>query len=147
MRVTSEEAVVAERPMYFNYQGTMSGGDNVMGATAPGTSWYFAEGTTRPGFEEWLTLANPGDQDALVTVEYMLGAGQGQSVTRQWAVPAHTRETVNVNQAVGSGKDVSMRVTSDKAVVAERPMYFNYGQQGWKGGSCEVGYDPGGGGT
>jgi hypothetical protein len=26
--------------------------------------------------------------------------------------------------------------------VAERPMYFSYGAQGWRGGSCEIGYDP-----
>jgi hypothetical protein len=127
--------------MYFNYQGRIPGGHNVMGATAPGTSWYFAEGTTRSGFEEWLTLANPGDVDAVVTVEYMLGEGQGENVTQDWEVPAHSRVTASVNQAVGADKDVSMHVTSDHAIVAERPMYFNYGGAAWSGGSCEVGYD------
>jgi serine protease len=141
MHVTSDRAVVAERPMYFNYGGRIPGGHNVMGATAPGTSWYFAEGTTRAGFEEWLTLANPGDGDAMVTVEYMLGAGQGENVIQEWKVPARSRVTVNVNLAVGPEKDVSMHVTSDRAVVAERPMYFSYGAGGWSGGSCEVGYD------
>jgi hypothetical protein len=41
---------------------------------------------------------------------------------------------------------VSMRVTSDKAVVAERPMYFNYGGAAWAGGSCGFGYDTANGG-
>jgi hypothetical protein len=139
--VTSPQRVFVERAMYFNYQGKWQGGSSTMGARHPGTSWYFAEGTTRSGFDEWLTLANPGDEDAMVTVEYMLGAGQGDNVMQDWNVPAHSRVTVSVNQAVGADKDVSMHVTSDRAVVAERPMYFSYGAGAWQGGSCEVGYD------
>ncbi|NPV60241.1 MAG: S8 family serine peptidase [Actinobacteria bacterium] len=142
LRVTSDRAVVAERPMYFNYRGSIPGGHNVMGAPSPGTTWYFAEGTTRSGFEEWLTLGNPGDEDATVTVEYLLGAGQGDNLVEEWVVPARSRATINVNLAVGPDKDVSLRVTSDRAVVAERPMYFAYGPEGWKGGSCGMGYDP-----
>jgi len=42
---------------------------------------------------------------------------------------------------VGADKDVSMHVTSDRAIVAERPMYFDYGGAAWAGGSCEIGYD------
>ena len=140
-RVSSAEEIFVERAMYFNYKGTMAGGSATLGSRHPGTSWYFAEGTTRSGFEEWLTLANPGDEDALVTVEYLLGTGQGDNVVEEWLVPARSRATVNVNLAVGPDKDVSIRVTSDRAVVAERPMYFNYGPQGWRGGSCGMGYD------
>ncbi|MDY6796451.1 MAG: DUF5719 family protein [Actinomycetota bacterium] len=147
MRVTSDYPIVAERPMYFSYQGTINGGHDVMGATSTGSNWYFAEGTTRSGFDEWLTLANPGDSDALVKVEYMLGAGQGDNVTESLTVPAHTRVTVSVNQAVGEDVDVSMRVTSDYPIVAERPMYFVYGSQQWRGGTCETGFDPVNGGS
>ncbi|MEW6553510.1 MAG: DUF5719 family protein, partial [Actinomycetota bacterium] len=145
MRVTSDYAVVAERPMYFDFAGHFPGGHNVMGAAAPATSWYFAEGTTRAGFVEYLTLANPGDAGAQVTVEYMLGSGQGDNVVQTWEVPARSRLTVSVNDAVGPDKDVSMRVTSDYAVVAERPMYFDYGSAVWSGGSCGPGYDAAGG--
>ncbi len=141
MRVSSQRAIVAERPMYFDYQGRIAGGHNVMGARHAATAWYFAEGTTRPGFEEWLTLANPGDEEALVEVEYLLGAGQGDNVSEEWRVPARSRVTVSVNEAVGPDRDVSMRVSSQRAIVAERPMYFNYGGEAWAGGSCEVGYD------
>ena len=39
-RVTSDKPVIAERPMYFNYQGysqlNWNGGNDVMGATEPG---------------------------------------------------------------------------------------------------------------
>jgi len=142
LAIDSDQPVVAERPMYFNYRGNIPGGHDVVGAVRPGFSWYFAEGTTRAGFEEWLTLANPGDENATVEVEYLLGAGQGANVKHSLTVPAFTRITVSVNQVLGPGVDVSLHVTSDRPVVAERPMYFTYGPQGWRGGSCEVGYDP-----
>jgi subtilisin family serine protease len=139
--VTSPQRIFVERAMYFDYDGKWQGGDATMGTRHPATSWYFAEGTTRTGFVEYLTLANPGDTAATVTVEYMLGGGQGDNVMQQWEVPARSRLTVSVNDAVGPDKDVSMRVTSDRAVVAERPMYFDYGSAAWSGGSCGLGYD------
>ncbi len=50
---------IAERPMYFSYKGAWTGGHDVAGATYPSDCWYFAEGCTRAGFEEWLCLQNP----------------------------------------------------------------------------------------
>ena len=143
LHVASGQPIVAERPMYFDYHGIAQGGHDVMGATQAGNNWYFAEGTTRSGFEEWLTLANPGDGEASVRVEYLLGAGQGTNKQLYYAVPGHSRITVSVNQAVGEGVDVSLHLTSNLAIVAERPMYFSYGSQGWRGGTCQVGYQPG----
>ncbi len=59
LKVTSDRGIVAERPMYFDYQGKWTGGHDVLGANAPSKSWYFAEGTTRAGFDQWLCLQNP----------------------------------------------------------------------------------------
>lgn len=143
LHIVSPRPVVAERPMYFNYHGRIDGGHDVMGATANGNNWYFAEGTTRTGFDEWLTLANTEDADATAEVEYLLGAGQGSNKRQTHAIPAHSRITISVNEAVGAGVDVSLHVTSDQAIVAERPMYFSYGSQDWTGGTCEMGYQPG----
>ena len=36
-----------------------NGGHDVMGCTSASKTWYFAEGTTRPGFNEWVCLLNP----------------------------------------------------------------------------------------
>jgi len=44
--VTCTVPMVAERSMYFNYQGKF-GGHNAMGTTEPALTWYFAEGCTR----------------------------------------------------------------------------------------------------
>ena len=136
--VRSERPIVAERPMYFDYRQKWRGGHGVMGATAPAAEWYFAEGTTREGFETWLCLANPGDEPAEVTVDYIMGQGQGAAVSRKHTVPGASRSTVDVNLEAGPGRDVSLRVTSDRPIVAERPMYFEYGEK-WNGGHDVMG--------
>jgi hypothetical protein len=39
---------------------------------------------------------------------------------------------------VGRGHDVSTRIVSDRPVIAERPMYFDY--NGWTGGHTGTGF-------
>ncbi|MEJ5187052.1 MAG: DUF5719 family protein, partial [Candidatus Geothermincolales bacterium] len=140
--LSSDKPFYVERAMYFLYKGAWAGGSSTAAAPAPARSWYFAEGTTRQGFEEWLCLMNPQDSEATVKVHYLLGAGQGQNLEREVKVPARSRRTVFVNEVVGPGVDVALRVESDLPVVAERPMYFLYGAGSWGGGSCEMGFDP-----
>ena len=133
---------VAERPMYFNYQGAWTGGSDVVGALAPATEFYFAEGTCRPGFDSYLCIQNPGGNDAHVEIAYMRGNG---TVTEQsLTVGAHSRSTVKVKDVLGEADDAthdfSCRVesTNRQAIVVERPMYFNY-QGAWTGGHDVVG--------
>jgi hypothetical protein len=134
--VRADRLIVAERPMYFDYMG-WAGGHDAIGSTNTSRMWYFAEGTTRPGFQEYLTLQNPAEADTEVTITYMKGDGSTQE--QQVAVPGKTRQTVDVNAAVGPNEDVSMKVESPRvAIVAERPMYFNYGGA-WDGGHNAVG--------
>lgn len=134
--VDSPLPLMVERPMYFLYQGRWAGGHVSTGANTPSTEWYFAEGYTGEGFEEWLSLLNPGDERAEVTIEYVSQGGLlGQE--RRTLHPKQ-RDTVFVNQATGPGREVSLRVASDKAVVAERPMYFLY-HENWAGGHVSTG--------
>jgi hypothetical protein len=58
---SEEENLVVERPIYFNYNGQWTGGSDAMGATSPNTKWYFAEGSTLPGFDQYLTVQNPSN--------------------------------------------------------------------------------------
>ncbi len=136
MQVNAGQPVTAERPMYFNYGG-WTGGHTVAGlAGQPAQQFYFAEGYTGTGFDEYLTLANPQDSVASVTIRYLFNGAspQDQSVNLQ----PHSRLTIRVNDVVGANRDVSMVVSSGQAIVAERPMYFNYG--GWcTDGSVAVG--------
>ncbi len=145
LQLDSSQPVVAERSIYFNYLGmggwNWTGGDCVMGATSLGTEYYFAEGTTRFGFEEWLTLQNPGGSAVTVSATYQLGAGQGAPISKSYNVPAGRRITLYVPQEAGFGNDVSVHLAAAAPFLAERPMYFNYTYQGknYTGGHCVIG--------
>ena len=128
---------VAERPMYFNFGPGRTGGHDVAGAASPGTRFYFAEGYTGTGFDEYLTLANPEPaRTATASATYFFG--DGTSLTRQYRIGPQTRFTAHVNDEVGGGRDVAMLVQADLPIVAERPMYFSYGP-GWTGGHVAIG--------
>ena len=94
--------------------------------------------TTRTNFEEWLCLQNPGNSDAHTTISYYTTSGQ--VITKAWTVKANTRLTVSANVDVGANQDISTRVSSDKPIIVERPMYFDF--NGWTGGHDVVGFVP-----
>jgi hypothetical protein len=121
-KVTADRPIVAERPMYFDYSGGRSGGACAVGATGTSKTWYFAEGTTREGFDEYLCLLNPGEAAANVHIEYMTPGRVNyfQDVT----VDPRSRKTVRVSDVVPPGEDIAAMLSSNNAIVAERPMYF-----------------------
>ncbi|MEW6552903.1 MAG: multicopper oxidase domain-containing protein [Actinomycetota bacterium] len=139
---TNGQYIVAERPMYFDYYGGWTGGHDVIGATAPAPVFYFAEGTTRPNFDPYICIQNPGDADADVTITYM--RGDATTDTEHLIVPMHSRATVNPKTVLGTGDDdahdfsAKVECTNGQLIVAERPMYFNYGGK-WTGGHNVVG--------
>jgi len=100
------------------------------------TTFYFAEGYTGEGFEEWLCLLNPQQGEAKVHITYFFEEEAPRE--QDLKIPAGARRTLFVNREVGEGKNVSVRVSSDLPVVAERPMYFNY-RGAWTGGHDVVG--------
>ncbi|MFH1150703.1 MAG: glycoside hydrolase domain-containing protein [Actinomycetota bacterium] len=101
------------------------------------STWYLAEGTTREGFEEWITISNPGGGTANVNVRYLLSTGETRD--QPFAVGPSSRYTVDVNSFLGPEQDASAIVTSDADIVVERPMYFNY-HGAWDGGHDVVGH-------
>lgn len=133
--------IVAERPMYFDYKGAWTGGSDVVGAPSPSPQWYFAEGTTRPGFDPYLTVQNPGAGIANVTVTYM--KGDGGTSAQSLPVPANSRATFHPSDVLGSADDAShdfscsIVSTNGTGIVAERPTYFDY--KGWDGGHDVMG--------
>ena len=137
MKVHSEGGlIVAERPMYFTYQGKWRGGTNVMGATDSDTNWYFAEGNTRTWNDMWLCIQNPNEEAAVVEVTYKSIYGPGTTAT--YSVKAKSRYTISVDAVVGNDVDLGVDILSDNPVIVERPMYFNY-QNKWDGGHDVVG--------
>lgn len=145
LKLESSLPVIAERPVYFDYLGAgdhhWKGGHCVMGATGLSREYYFAEGTTRPGFEEWITIQNPNATAIAVNAFYQLGVGQGEAVNRSYTVDAGSRCTVYAANEVGADKDVSVKLSSGSSFLAERPLYFRYGGYGahWPDGHCVTG--------
>jgi IPT/TIG domain len=137
-KVHCDSPIVAERPMYFDYGGKWDGGHDVMGTTSPETKWYFAEGSTRPGFEEWLAVQNLNDQDTRITCHFLKSDGARED--RSYTVSANSRWTLDVSKAVGVGVDSSIVLESKLPVVAERPIYFCY-KEGTPGYSWTGGHD------
>ena len=146
MLVTGDAPIVAERPMYFNYNGKWTGGSCVVGATSPASTWFFAEGYTGSNFNEWLTLQNPNDAPINARVTYMFP--DKEPLKKDYPIEGNRRYTVYVNSEVDADQSISMLVNAvwtqngqPCPIVAERPMYFDYNGI-WTGGNCVVGYTP-----
>ena len=136
-QVTSDQPILVERPMYFNFQNAWDGGHDVMGCNTPKKSWYFAEGTTNSDFITFVAVMNPGNSDADVTFSYLLGDGTNKEF--KTTIGPKRRYTRNILEDAGANQDVSILVEGNVDIVAERPMYFNY--HAWcTGGSDTLGY-------
>jgi hypothetical protein len=142
--LTSSLPVVAERPMYFTYRSggsSWTGGDDTLGATELGRCFYFAEGTTLAGFDEWITVyCKDANKVAYLVLVYPDGT---RSSPNMYPFGIAQRQSINVNQLLKDlGKapgDVSVEVVGDGDICCERSMYFNYKGQ-WDGGHVVCGY-------
>jgi hypothetical protein len=96
-----------------------------MGIPAPSTSWFFAEGATGAYFDMYLLLANPTENQAYVTIEYLF-AGGGVLVKENIPVLPRSRKTLSVDYEDPQLFDaaMSMRVTSTIPIIAERAMWW-----------------------
>jgi hypothetical protein len=131
-RVDSDQPIAVERAMYFDYYGK-TGGHDAEGVTGLGSDWYLAEGSTQPGFDTYVLLANPNASDAAVDIEYSRedGTVSHQALT----VPANTRQTVHLNDVVpGAGVATHVHVRNGVGIAVERAMYFTY-LGTWNGGT------------
>ncbi len=136
--ITSTVPVVAERSMYFDYKGR-KGGSSSPGVNVPGRESFLSEGYTGDGFDTWVLLQNPGDESARVKLDFQLEDGSAVNGV-ELAMSPESRKSVLLNDLPGlGGRSVSTHVTSDKPVIAERAMYFDY--YGRDGGECAAASD------
>ena len=122
--VESDVAVAADRFMTWGTSGIGASLDS--GASAPATTWYFAEGATGPFFLYYL-LQNPATTPATVTVRYLVEGGS--PVSRTLTLPPQSRTTIFVNEHDPALARASLGsiVTSDVPIFAERAMYLDGG--------------------
>lgn len=129
--VSADQPILAERLLSFG-----DGQTDILGTTAPTHEYLFAEGYTNDGFETLLTLQNPDPtQTAYVTVTLLPQKAGASPVVRAYTLPPQSRATVNIGTFYAK-QTFSEQVISNIPVVAERPMYFNYG------GTDVLGYQP-----
>jgi hypothetical protein len=123
-KIIASGPMVAQQSMYFNIDGKR-GGTTSIGATSTSRSWNFAEGYAGNLFNMYLILFNPNSKKAKVHVTYFVAGGQ--TYFQDFTIPPTCRSTTLVNAVPGcNGQEVSMRVESSPAIVAERSMYFDW---------------------
>ncbi len=140
VRVTNPgscRGVVAERPIYFsNFKGVSSGTD-VLGATQTGTDFYFADVSSLPGYNSYLTILNPPNGlVASITISYYRGGAMLGTDTA--TVQPGTRGTLIPHSY---GQRVAAWVHASAPVVVERPTYFStyvVGNAGTVSGAASV---------
>ena len=129
--VRSDLPIVASRSMYWNNR---QGGHYSLGTQDIGKKWYVPEGSTKGEFETWILIQNPGNEDAEVSIVYLLDNEEkrGPALT----VQAKTRFTINVADSVPDTWSVATEVEADKDIIVESSMYWN----GRQGGLGSIGY-------
>ncbi|HVB25566.1 MAG TPA: S53 family peptidase [Ktedonobacteraceae bacterium] len=155
--ITSDNAIVADRLMYFHFgPAHFSGATDVVGEAGPASHsvFAFAEGYTDGLFQEYVTLQNPTNNAEEVALTFF---ADGFIMQQQASLPAHSRTTFSVNNIInpivgayppppgGSSHSVSMTVQAlsvGAVIVVERPLYFGYGSD--QGGTDVIGFTGGG---
>lgn len=124
MIVTSLNGVgiVAERPMYFSYNGINSGTD-ALGATQLGQNFYFADVESQRNYSSFITILNPpGGKSANVTLSYY---AWGQQLGTTTIVVQPGQRATSTPIGIGINQTSALSVYSDAPVMVERPTYFS----------------------
>ncbi|MBN2028064.1 MAG: polysaccharide deacetylase family protein [Actinobacteria bacterium] len=119
----------------YGWKELVRGGDSGPGVASAALRHYFAEGTTRPGFEEWVLVLNPGSKTATVRAYYY---SSREELVKEYSIPPRGRLSLCVRKEVPWQDDVSVVLESSTPVAAERMLYFNRGL-GYSGGSLSRG--------
>jgi hypothetical protein len=141
--------------------GSVSGAPLDAGADQPrlSSAWFFAEGYSGAGFQEYLDLLNPQNARVQVHVDLVTASGpvkQGLSISLlpleqkridvhaayQQLLACHPPAQVTACGAAAPATGLALIVHSDLPVMASRALYWGSG-----GGSSKAGFDVGSGST
>ena len=138
--IESNVPLVISRTSWWGFAGS----ELMHAATAesPQPAWYFAEGTTRPGFETFYVLHNPGETPTDVRITWLPSTGTA-TAARTIALAPHARASVWVNAEAPelAGDDVAALVESLDGVpiLAERSVYHSNDRRTLGGGTSTAG--------
>lgn len=143
--------IIVERAMYLDSGGLFFGaGHESAGITEPKTQWFFAEGATGDFFDLFILIGNPNPTPATISATYFAtyhdnGVWRSAVCTKTYTnfVNPFGRENIWVDMEVGSRAPagcepdvladaaVSVAITSDIPVIAERAMWWPGGLATW----------------
>jgi hypothetical protein len=146
--ISSTVPVVVERAMYMTTGGqAYSAGHESAGVTAPGLSWFLAEGATGAFFDMFILVANPDPTNA-ATVQATYLLDNGTTLSKTYTVAPSSRRTINVDSEqfpggqllANAAMSTILTSTNDVPIVVERAMWWPGGAQGpWYEGHNSAG--------
>jgi hypothetical protein len=137
--VTSPQAILVERAMYFRGRhGAFEGGHASAAVPAGARNWFLAEGSTGAWFETFVLISNPNTAAVTATIRYLTPSGVARTEVR--TLPPTSRTTIPVDGLPGLGStDVSCSITATGNIIVERSMYWPGVGGPWYGAHNSVG--------
>jgi endoglucanase len=135
--ITADQPIVAEhstlvKNLNAGRVGMVSGFAEIMGEPQTAGDWYFAEGSTGPGFQENLVIANFTTTSAhlAITLDY----ANGKSDTFSLSVGPRSQVIWNVDANAGKSahatSNLALEVHASASVAVERIVFFRYSLNG-----------------
>lgn len=122
----------------------VSGEEMTLGAATASDIWYFPEGAVGPGTDEAISVINPDESEALVTVSLVTGKETVQPPKLvDVVVPPQSSRRISFKDRVGGvqsrlgGVGAIVRTTNGVPIVAERTL--SYETSSLEGVSSEIG--------
>jgi hypothetical protein len=137
--VTSPQAILVERAMYFRgAHGAFEGGHASAAVPAGARDWFLAEGSTGAWFETFVLISNPNANAVTATIRYLTPSGVARTETR--TLPATSRTTIPVDGLPGlASTDVSCSINATGNIIVERSMYWPGVPGPWYGSHNSLG--------
>jgi hypothetical protein len=143
-RVTSTLPIIVERSQYWPFTpDRWLEAHNSFGVTSTSTRWGLAEGRVggEGNYQTYILLANPGSEDASVTITFLRTAGM--PLKKTFDVSAESRFTVSVGPETLvpelEDEEFGAVIDSTQPIVVERAMYLDANGVVWAAGSNATG--------
>jgi hypothetical protein len=122
--VDADATIIVDRTVLWDR--TAYGGHAETSASAPATTWYFAEGSTAGRFDLFYLLENPNPTIADATITWMQPPPMAP-VVHTYALPPRSRTTLYVDTADVrlASADVAATIAATQPIFAERAMYYS----------------------
>jgi hypothetical protein len=133
--IAADRPIAAERALYWNNNGA---GTASAGAPSPAYTWRFADGRTSENYQEYLLLSNPTDNQARVTVDFVLA--DGKTAAQSLVMAKGSRYTMPVHQLYPGQVAIAATVRATQPIVAERSLFPGApGTEANRGGATALG--------